>query len=204
MKTLLNQGITLNPQRFIIMNYELCIMHFLRGFCMRLFIAICFPEAVKRQLAEYAGRIGALARRANITREDNFHLTLAFLGDALTDIEACTALNAVNGAAFKLYSDKPGSFARGSGAIHWLGLKSSAELTELHKRLNAALSAEGYKPENRPFNAHITLAREVRGLMAEELPPPPRFIVPVRGLTLMNSERIDGLLTYRPIYEKSF
>ena len=171
---------------------------------MRLFIAICFPPQVKLQLAEYAGRIGTLARRGNITREENFHLTLAFLGDALTEAEACAALDAVSGAPFKLYSDKPGCFWRGASAIFWLGLKSSAELAELNKRLNAALSATGFKPDKRPFNPHITLARDVHGLTAEALPPPPRFIVPVNKLTLMNSERVNGLLTYSPVYEKTF
>jgi 2'-5' RNA ligase len=56
--------------------------------------------------------------------------------------------------------------------------------------------------ENRPFSPHITLAREVRGL-AGELPPPPRFIVPVTALTLMNSERLNGLLTYTPLHAKA-
>ena len=170
---------------------------------MRLFIAITFPQQVKQQLAVYAEAIGALAQRANITRRDNFHLTLVFLGSALTEAEVCAALAGVKGAPFKLYSDKAGVFRRSGADIHWLGLKSSAELAALHDKLNAALAEVGFAPEKRSFSPHITLAREVRGLSGE-LPPPPRFIVPVDGLSLMNSERINGLLTYTPIYEKHF
>ena len=170
---------------------------------MRLFIAIAFAKEVKQQLASYAASLGALSERANITRPDNFHLTLAFLGGALTEAEACTALTKVNCTPFKLYSDKPGVFRRGGGDIHWLGLKSSDELTALNGRLNAALAETGFKPEKRPFSPHITLAREVRGLSGE-LPPPPRFIITVTGLTLMDSQRINGLLTYSPLYEKLF
>ena len=168
---------------------------------MRLFIAITFPPQVKQQLADYADAIGALAQRANITRRDNFHLTLAFLGGALTEAEACAALAKVKGTSFKLYSGKAGVFKRGGDEIHWLGLKSSAELASLYEELNAALAEAGFAPEKRSFSPHITLAREVRGLSGE-LPPPPRFIVPVTGLSLMNSERVNGLLTYTPMYEK--
>jgi 2'-5' RNA ligase len=171
---------------------------------MRLFIAITLPPQVKGQLAAYAAAIAALAERAKPTRQENFHLTLAFLGDALTEVAACAALAAVNGAPFKLYSDKPGLFKRAGGDIYWLGLKESAGLTALSKELTAALAAAGFAGESRPLAPHITLAREVRGLTAGELPPPPRFIVPVNGLTLMSSARPGGLLTYTPLYEKRF
>jgi 2'-5' RNA ligase len=168
---------------------------------MRLFIAITLPPQIKRQLAAYAGSIGALSLRAKLTRQENFHLTAAFLGDALTEAEACSALAQVNGGPFKLYSDKPGLFKRGGGHIHWLGLKSSAELQALHEKLAAELKAVGFSLESRPFSPHITLAREVHGFCGE-LPPPPRFIIPVNGLTLMESAHIGGLLTYIPLYEK--
>ena len=170
---------------------------------MRLFIAITFPPEVKRQLAAYAQDICALATRAKPTRQENFHLTLAFLGSALSEAQACAALSAVSARPFKLYSDNPGLFKRGGGDICWLGLKSSAELTALYQALNAALNACGFEPEKRPFSPHITLAREARGL-GGNLPPPPRFIISVAGLTLMNSERLDGLLTYSPLYERNF
>jgi 2'-5' RNA ligase len=170
---------------------------------MRLFIAITFSEEVKRQLAAYARDLSALATRAKPTRQENYHLTLAFLGDALTEAEACTALAALGGAPFKLYSDKPGHFRRGGGDIHWLGLKKSPELTVLYAGLAAALAAVGFAVENRPYSPHITLAREVHGLSGE-LPPPPRFIVPVSSLTLMNSQHLGGVLTYTPLYDKQF
>jgi 2'-5' RNA ligase len=169
---------------------------------MRLFIAITLPPEIKRQLADYAADIGALAARAKPTRQENFHLTLAFLGDALTVVEACAALAQVNGAPFKLYSDKPGRFKRGGADIHWLGLRNSAELTALYDKLGAALDTVGFAIEMRAYSPHITLAREVRGLSGA-LAPPPRFIVPVSGLTLMNSERIGGVLTYTPLYERA-
>jgi 2'-5' RNA ligase len=170
---------------------------------LRLFIAITLPPEIKSQLASYAGSIAALAARARPTRQENFHLTLAFLGGALTDVEACAALAAVSGAPFKLYSDKPGVFRRAGGDLHWLGLKSSAELTALYAGLVSALASVGFAVEKRNYSPHITLAREVRGLSGG-LPLPPRFVVPVLGLTLMNSEQINGVLTYTPLYVKAF
>lgn len=169
---------------------------------MRLFIAITLPPVIKRQLADYARALGALDPRARLTREENFHLTLAFLGEALDAPDACAAMDAVSVQPFKLYSDKPGCFKRG-GDIFWLGLKSSAELTALQAALSAALQEQGFRGDNRPFAPHITLARQVRGTELAQLPTP-RFIVPVGGITLMNSERINGILTYSPLYQKRF
>ncbi|MCL1975920.1 MAG: RNA 2',3'-cyclic phosphodiesterase [Firmicutes bacterium] len=170
---------------------------------MRLFIAIEFPPPVKKLLAEYAATIGALALRANITLQENFHLTLAFLGDTLTVTETCTALSEIQSAAFKLYSDKVGLFKRSHGNIYWLGLKSSSELQALHEQLSNSLAKMGMIAEKRPFSPHITLARDVQSLSGE-LAVPPRFIVNATALSLMNSERIKGLLTYTTIYEKRF
>jgi 2'-5' RNA ligase len=172
---------------------------------MRLFIAITFAEEIKQQLASSGQAIAALSLHASLKRQENFHLTLAFLGDALEEAQAClaidTALNKAPVASFKLYSGKAGVFRRSGGDIHWLGLKPSPELNTLYAGLSSALAEIGFSVENRPYSPHITLAREVKGLNSV-LPPPPRFIIPVNKLTLMNSEQKHGLLTYTPIYTK--
>jgi 2'-5' RNA ligase len=100
-----------NEQLTMIVNYRGCGS-------VRLFIAITLPRQVQQQLAAYAASLAALARGARPTRRENFHLTLAFLGEALTLAQACAALDAVRAAPFKLYSDKPGLFKRAGADIH--------------------------------------------------------------------------------------
>ena len=49
---------------------------------MRLFIAIRFSPAVGRRLCEAMESLGRQALSAGLTRPENLHLTLAFIGEA--------------------------------------------------------------------------------------------------------------------------
>ena len=48
---------------------------------MRLFIAVSFPAPLREQLRQAAGRLQGQCLRGRFTLTDNFHLTLAFLGE---------------------------------------------------------------------------------------------------------------------------
>ncbi|MDR1712975.1 MAG: hypothetical protein LBR39_02315, partial [Coriobacteriales bacterium] len=49
---------------------------------MRLFIAIDLPTDVKQELAETARSLGRQATSARLVPEENFHLTLVFIGES--------------------------------------------------------------------------------------------------------------------------
>lgn len=173
-----------------------------RGCNMRLFIAINFPWEVKEKLTAYSWAIRDASRQARPVDPENFHLTLAFLGELPDEIAASTALSRVAAAPFKLYSGKPGKFSRPDGDIRWLALKKSRELSGLQQQIVTALAAVGLPYEKKPFRPHLTLARNVQGLAEEALPEPPRFIVPVTSIELMHSHRPEGRLTYTPLYSR--
>jgi 2'-5' RNA ligase len=71
-------------------------------------------------------------------------------------------------------------------------------LQNLQQRLAAELSASGIVFDKRPFNAHITLGREIKLSSPIELPAE-KLIVPVKRVSLMKSEHINGQLVYTEI-----
>ncbi len=170
---------------------------------MRLFVAICFPEDVKDQLA---GIVKDLSDQAagNFTRRENFHLTLAFLGETprLRAIQA--AMKQVEGSgAFSMELANLGRFRRTGGDIYWMGISPCPPLAALQKRLAKSLQGAGFSLEERSFSPHLTLGREVKpganfdrdtfsGAM-------PRLKVPVEKICLMESRREAGVLVYREV-----
>ncbi len=163
---------------------------------MRLFLAILPDEPVERALL---GSITALKEqgvRANYTRPENLHLTLAFLGETERVEGAMAAMRqaALSSRPFEFELDKMGRF----GDLLWVGLKQNEELLRLVKDLQDALLAQGFQIERGKFKAHITVARR-----AETQGPIRGMILPagmtVQRLSLMKSERKNGLLCYTEI-----
>jgi len=130
------------------------------------------------------------------------HLTLAFLGECngtRTDA-AKAAMDSVVFDAFDITVDKMGKFRRDGGDIWWAGARMTDQLSKLHSDLASSLSAAGFGTENRRYEAHITLGREIRSDMMPQDSEP--FNETVKKIELMNSERIDGKLTYTKIHER--
>ncbi|MCD8045223.1 MAG: hypothetical protein LUE90_00950 [Clostridiales bacterium] len=61
---------------------------------------------------------------------------------------------------------------------------------------------EGISFDEKPFNAHITLARKAR-VNLDELNnfPEKKYKLRVNEITLFHSTRVNGVLTYLPIYK---
>jgi 2'-5' RNA ligase len=108
----------------------------------------------------------------------------------------------VNTYGFELRLNKIGKFDRGNKKIIWVGLKRSRELENLYNKLENTLINHGYNKEDRGFNPHITLAREVKIDGFEQLVNKIEIdTVPieVRAISLMESKRIDNKLCYVPL-----
>jgi 2'-5' RNA ligase len=94
---------------------------------------------------------------------NKIHLTLVFLGSIETAAveRARAAAATVRAAAFDLTLDRAGSFRRAQ--VGWAGCNVTAQpLLELARTLGDALEREGFKPEERAFAPHVTLARRIR------------------------------------------
>lgn len=129
----------------------------------RLFVALWPDAEVRARLAEVAAALRLPGRR--LVPAPNLHLTLAFLGAADAGRRACIerALSDVAGSAFTLAF---GTLRhRRRSAMVWLEARGvPPALDALVAAINQALAACGYAPESRPFRAHVTLARNARGL----------------------------------------
>lgn len=172
---------------------------------MRLFLAITLPGPWKRALADAAGLLRDNSRRGTFTRRENFHLTLAFLGELPDPAPVCAAMAQVSGEPFSLRLGAPGRFPGKDGDIWWAGLEPSPELDALHSALCASLEGMGLPggETDRPFRPHLTLGRRVvlrEGFdprrLEEALPP---LELTVASFALMRSTRPAGILTYTPL-----
>lgn len=126
----------------------------------RLFLAL-WPEIAERQTM--ASLVENLEGGRKISPE-NLHLTLFFLGNTSAERLACLMdnLQGIEVPPLTLLLDRLGYWPR--SRILWLGTSQTPlSLEELVTTLNRRLAACGYKPEQRPFRAHITLARKFPG-----------------------------------------
>ncbi len=130
----------------------------LRG--TRLFVAVPLPEYTKTALAHLRHDRWTGFHWVD---EDNYHLTLRFIGDVpgqfQEDIEA--ALGTVSVEPFLLPVEGVGRFP-GKGRPHavWAGLGSAhPRLFSLKKQIEDALFRIGLEPEKRAYQPHLTIAR---------------------------------------------
>jgi RNA 2',3'-cyclic 3'-phosphodiesterase len=172
---------------------------------MRLFFAITFPESLKDSLAHVATQLQGQLHSGNWTRRDNYHLTLVFLGNMSPGqlASAKEVLHQQIFAPFSISCSGLGRFQKGNRDIWWMGLKPSVSLARLHHSLFAVLWDSGFALEDRPYQPHLTLAREVS--TPKDFHPVPELdrskglVIPVTSLSLMESVRVDGQLVYREI-----
>ncbi len=77
-------------------------------------------------------------------------------------------------------------------------------LMRLHKLTDKETNNSGFKPELRKFRPHVTIGKKVvfsNGTYTNGLPLL-KGEIEVTKLTLMESSRIDGVLTYTPLYSQ--
>lgn len=127
----------------------------------RLFFALWPDEPLRSALAP---RIRALqpAGVGRPQRPDQWHVTLEFLGAV-----PASRVAAARDAAAQVLA-RPGElqfdaveFWRRPEVLCLVAREVPPPLADLVAQLRAALAAQGFEPETRPFRAHVTLARKV-------------------------------------------
>ena len=170
---------------------------------MRLFVAINFNDKTRAQLLALRDELCACSKGGNFSRENNLHLTLAFLGecDEKKTAAARAALDLLNFEPFHIDIECVGRFKREGGDIWWAGVQKSKQLLDLQSELANLLSAAGFCLDGGKYTPHITLGREV---ITDALPfSVAPFGEKVSGIDLMKSERIKGNLSYTAIHRKT-
>lgn len=163
----------------------------------RLFFALWPDDDARKALARLA-RARLAAANGRVVAASNLHLTLEFLGSVDAGTRACAerAAQSLSAPAFELEFQRLGYWSR--PRVLWSAPETTPDaLTGLVSMLREALSACGHQPESRPFHAHVTLARKVRGPVNETTHAPVRWRV--SDFHLMASETLARGARYRSL-----
>lgn len=141
---------------------------------IRYFIGISLDETSRSKLSSLAEARKTEWQFGKWTHPQDYHITLAFLGD----LEPAQAEAVREGLTNHSYAVQPfvletnvwGTFGPPrKPSILWAGVEPSDSLTALHEHVWQSVEAYGFKPEQRPFRPHITVARRSQGTTASEI-----------------------------------
>jgi RNA 2',3'-cyclic 3'-phosphodiesterase len=130
---------------------------------VRLFVALEIPAEVRERLAALLGELRAIAPQMKWVRAENLHVTLKFIGHVEHE-----KLDAIRSALAGVRSEHGVALEfRGLGffpnekrpRVFWAGIEASSNLKLLAADIEAAMEKMGVAREERPFAAHLTLAR---------------------------------------------
>lgn len=134
----------------------------------RLFVAVPLDAAARSAVEDVVDSVRRLpieGRGVRWVRLDGLHVTVRFLGPTpvarIADLTAAVVEAAAGIDPFSMSLVGSGGFPSGGRprAI-WIGVGDGrAALANLAERVSAALVAHGWPHEERPFRAHLTLAR---------------------------------------------
>jgi 2'-5' RNA ligase len=181
---------------------------------VRLFVALDLPAAVRTALVDWAA--GALddVPGVRLLAAESLHVTLCFLGDvdaavvpevaAACEVAACEVAGGRGPVALR--ADAPLWLPARRPRVAAVALGAGGDgLADLQAAVGATLAAGGwYRPERRPFLAHVTVAR-IRGTGGAGLLHPPdlasvpalRFIA--SSVTLYRSHTGPPGARYEPL-----
>ena len=162
---------------------------------MRLFIAVVLSDEMKDVLISIQNRMYDKGIRGNYTTEENMHLTLAFIGDYPDPEPVLEVLSAVDFTPFALSLEGIGCF----GDLWWAGVKDSAPLEAVTRRIRRALAENDIPFDRKKFSPHITLLRKARGEMPGIRMMPASMVV--SSISLMRSDRGRNGMIYTEVGE---
>lgn len=162
----------------------------------RLFFAL-WPTAELARQCEAVAKQHFDWRHARRLAAEQIHLTLVYLGPSDDDQRRCAEAVAdnVQSTPFEMELDRLGVWPR--PRVGWIAPREMpVPLPQLVAQLQQGLNACGYPPEERPFQAHITLLRKIRRPPeVEQLDSPLSW--PVSEFVLVESRTLPQGAEYR-------
>ena len=125
---------------------------------MRLFVAINLNKKMKDHLIGMQEELYAQGFRGNMTKPENMHLTLAFIGEWPDPDQVIEIIEGISFRPFTLRIEGKGAF----GDLWWAGLEKNEALTALVKKLRHRLADAGIPFDRKKFTPHITLIRRAK------------------------------------------
>ena len=143
---------------------------------MRLFAAVRLESPVLDSLSQVRAELKRSGASGSFPSPENYHITLAFIGEYPDARKVKNALNDVRFSAFRIELSGLGTF----GDTLWAGLRREPQMENLALTVRRALAAAGIPSDSKPFRAHITLARR----FSSETVDPRRVEVREAGMTV--------------------
>jgi len=174
----------------------------------RLFVSVNCDDKIKNQLLSVQKMIKTQSVKGNFSLPQNLHLTLVFIGETPEDkvqLIASVIEEALKPppALFTLAFSAVGCYKHSNKELWWIGTERNDTsldiLNKIRQRITDGLFSKGVNFDNRTFNPHITLGREIKH-NSPVIVPKQEIIFPVNRISLMKSERIKGILTYTEIF----
>ena len=130
---------------------------------MRVFVALKLPEKTKENLARSARQLRHFDCGSNFTPQENYHVTLHFLGEvAASDlIYVQSAMDAVADMTAPTMAISQISVLRASDIV-CAKFRKDKVLTDLHETLAQKLEEQGFTVEHRAYRPHVTLVRKYK------------------------------------------
>lgn len=168
---------------------------------MRLFIAVYFDQQTKSKITQAADRLKSMGLSGNYTKEQNYHLTLLFLGesDARQLQAAKRAIQELKAEPFDITFQNISNFSK--NIIH-LKAAPSQQLNDMHRFLCERLKND-FALREPNFSPHVTLVRQpnfIPNAKKEDFKDILPIVYRADNVTLMLSSRENGALVYAPLF----
>lgn len=174
---------------------------------MRLFFGLSLPDEIRRASAKRADNCRALIP-GRYTLQENYHITLAFLGDVpqarLANAQDVLSSCIKSIPAPVLTLGETGYFGRQQNGILILHVHSDPALDHLHNLLVLRLLDAGLPADLGPFSPHITLARHAC-VPDGALPTGDALsFVPDKAHLFLSARDETDTLRYTPLFSSPF
>ena len=132
---------------------------------LRLFWAVNLSSEIKVKTAVLQSQLKKSGADVKWVEEDNFHLTVKFLGDTEPELIPIMVEKVKKQVSsldpFTLRIEDLGVFPRkGPPRVVWAGVNGEKDkFIMLYNRMQQALEPLGFSPEGKPFSPHLTLGR---------------------------------------------
>ena len=132
---------------------------------LRLFWAVNLSSEIKAKTADLQSQLKKSGADVKWVEEENFHLTVKFLGDTEPDLipvmveKVKKQVSSLD--AFTLRIENLGVFPRkGPPKVIWSGVNGEKDkFVKLYNQMQQSLEPLGFLPERKTFSPHLTLGR---------------------------------------------
>ena len=172
---------------------------------MKLFYAVNFDETTMQNLKQLQEDLRPQVYRGRWAPPENFHITMHFVGEVeeseLPYFKKALEDSVKEMPPFNLRFTSYGSFRRGLQDLIYVKAKYTGDSMLL---ISEALRSNAGRGDDTPLKPHITLVRRAEmNHNTLKVLKKKRFELPaieVNSIELMESRKIDGVLTYISLY----